>query len=199
MNKIEVSGITLGGTHLALIAGPCVIEDYASTVCLAERLKEITDSLDMPFIFKASYDKANRTSINSYRGPGLEEGLEILKDVKEKFKVPVLTDVHCQTEVGRVAEVVDILQIPAYLSRQTALITSAAETNKVINIKKGPFLAPWDIKGAIDKVLSTKNDKIIITERGTTFGYNNLVVDMRSMPIIRAMGYPVVFDATHSV
>jgi 2-dehydro-3-deoxyphosphooctonate aldolase (KDO 8-P synthase) len=197
---VKVADVSLGGSSpLALIAGPCVIEDRSFTLEIAEEIKGIADSLGIPYIFKASYDKANRTSVNSYRGPGLEKGLEIFREVKEKLALPILTDVHCQTEVERVAEVVDVLQIPAFLSRQTDLVIKIAETGKVVNIKKGQFLAPWDMKGAIDKVLSTGNNKILITERGTTFGYNNLVVDMKSLPVLRTMGYPVIFDATHSV
>jgi len=198
--KVDVAGVTIGGNSpLALIAGPCVIEDRSLTLELAEEIKGIADSLDVPFIFKASYDKANRTSVDSYRGPGLEKGLDILMAVREKFDIPILTDVHCQTEVEKVAEVVDVLQIPAFLSRQTDLIVKVAETNKVVNIKKGQFLAPLDLNGVIEKITSTGNKKILITERGTSFGYNNLVVDMRALPIMRRTGYPLIFDATHAV
>ena len=198
--KVDVAGVTVGGdSPLALIAGPCVIEDKSFTLELAEEIKGIADSLDVPFIFKASYDKANRTSVDSYRGPGLEKGLEILMAVREKFAIPILTDVHCQAEVERASEVVDVLQIPAFLSRQTDLVIKVAETNKVVNIKKGQFLAPSDLNAVIAKVVSTGNKKLLITERGTSFGYNNLVVDMRAIPMLRKTGYPLIFDATHAV
>lgn len=198
--EIRIGNIILGGrSPLVFIAGPCVIETEESTLKTAKRLKGFSESLNIPLIFKSSYDKANRTSINSYRGPGIEKGLEILKRVKEETALPVLSDVHLVEEVVLAAEVLDIIQIPAFLCRQTDLIISASRTGKPVNIKKGQFLAPWDVKNIIDKILSTGNDNILITERGTCFGYNNLVVDMRSIPIMQGFGYPVVFDASHSV
>ena len=197
---ITIQKIKIGGENpMVLIAGPCVIESEESTLFLAQALKDITTRLKMPLIFKASYDKANRTSINSYRGPGLVQGLNVLKKVKDKFKIPVLSDVHCRSELDRAKEILDIIQIPAFLSRQTDFIIEAAKTNKVINVKKGQFLAPTDIKNIIEKIEHTGNKNIIITERGVNFGYNNLISDMRALPIMRAVGYPVVFDATHSV
>lgn len=197
---ITIQKIKIGGENpMVLIAGPCVIESEESTLFLAQALKDITTRLKMPLIFKASYDKANRTSINSYRGPGLVQGLNVLKKVKDKFKIPILSDVHCRSELDRAKEILDIIQIPAFLSRQTDFIIEAAKTNKVINVKKGQFLAPTDIKNIIEKIEHTGNKNIIITERGVNFGYNNLISDMRALPIMRAVGYPVVFDATHSV
>lgn len=198
--EIITGNVRIGGTNpFALIAGPCVIESEASTREAAERLKRITADLGIPFIFKASYDKANRSSARSYRGPGLAEGLRILARVKQDLAVPLLSDVHRFEEVGPAAEVLDVVQIPAFLSRQTDLITAVARTGRVVNIKKGQFLAPWDIKNAIEKASTAGNENILITERGVSFGYNNLVVDMRALPIMRGFGYPVVFDATHAV
>ena len=182
-----------------LIAGPCVIEDETTTLEVALFLKEIKEKLDVPIIFKTSYDKANRTSLNSYRGPGIDKGLEIIRKVKEAAGLPVLSDVHSNDEVKKAARVLDIIQIPAFLCRQTNLILAAARTDLPINIKKGQFLSPWDIRQAIEKVTSTGNHSILITERGTSFGYNNLVVDIRSIVIMKEFGFPVVFDATHSV
>ena len=182
-----------------LIAGPCVIESEAVTLEVAEFLKKISEELSIPVIFKTSYDKANRTSYMSYRGPGIEKGLKIIEKVKEEYKLSVLSDVHCKEEVKRASEVLDIIQIPAFLCRQTDLIIASAKTGLPINIKKGQFLSPWDIKNVIEKVSSVGNHRILLTERGTCFGYNNLVVDMRSIPIMQRFGYPVVFDATHSV
>ncbi|MBI5454486.1 MAG: 3-deoxy-8-phosphooctulonate synthase [Deltaproteobacteria bacterium] len=199
MRQIKVNGFSIGSEAPVFILGPCVIEDEASALATLGELKRITSDLDLPFVFKASYDKANRTSVKSFRGPGLKEGLRILKKARDEFKVPVLTDVHCKADVAAVAEVVDIIQIPAFLSRQTDLIIEAASTGRIINIKKGQFMAPEDIAQSVDKAASTGNDRIIITERGVSFGYNNLVVDYRALPIMRALGYPVVFDATHSV
>ncbi len=200
MKLIKVNDISIGGGKgLFFIMGPCVIESESTTLKTLEGLKKITEALKVPFIFKSSYDKANRTSVNSYRGPGLKEGLNILRKAKAEFSVPVLTDVHCREDVKEVAEVVDIIQIPAFLSRQTDLILEAALTGRVINIKKGQFMAPNDISQSIQKALSAGNDNIIITERGVSFGYNNLVVDYRALPVMRSMGFPVVFDATHSV
>lgn len=186
-------------SQLFIIAGPCVLESQEITFESARRLKEICSSFDIPFVFKSSYDKANRTSINSYRGPGLTKGLKLLGDIKESFSIPVLTDVHSPLEANAASEVVDILQIPAFLCRQTDLIVSAAETGKPVNIKKGQFLAPWDVKNILAKFRSTGNDQVTITERGTSFGYNNLVVDFRSLPILRSYGCPVIFDVTHSL
>lgn len=182
-----------------LIAGPCVLEDQERVLKIGAKIKEITTRLDIPFIFKASYDKANRSSINSFRGPGLNEGLARLAQLKEELAVPVLTDIHQTEQAAVVAEVVDIIQVPAFLSRQTDLLLAAGKTGKIVNIKKGQFLAPHDIKKVVEKVESTGNKQILLTERGVSFGYNNLVVDMRSLPIMRNTGYPVVFDATHSV
>ncbi|HAK61140.1 MAG TPA: 3-deoxy-8-phosphooctulonate synthase [Nitrospiraceae bacterium] len=198
--EISIKNITIGGNRpFALIAGPCVIETEQSALEAAERLKKITADLGIPFIYKSSYDKANRSSLASFRGPGLKEGLRILAAIGKELDVPLLSDVHRFEEIGPAAEVLDIIQIPAFLSRQTDLLIETARTGKVVNIKKGQFLSPGDIKNAIDKVASTGNENILITERGSTFGYNNLVVDMRSLPIMRSFGVPVVFDATHSV
>jgi len=198
--EITLGSVKIGGNRpLALIAGPCVIENEAATLRCAERLMTICNGVSMPFIFKASYDKANRTSVTSFRGPGLKEGLRILAKVAESMGLPILTDVHSVEEVQEVASVADVLQIPAFLCRQTDLVVAAARTGKAVNIKKGQFLAPWDMGNVVDKVLSTGNTQVILTERGAAFGYNNLVTDMRSLPIMRGLGYPVVFDATHSV
>lgn len=201
VREIDVSGIRIGGkaNPLVLIAGPCVIEKEDETLFAAERLKQIAESIPLPLIFKSSYDKANRTSLSSFRGPGLEKGIRILKRVKEKLGLPVLSDVHDKDEIERAAEVLDIIQIPAFLCRQTDLVIAAASTKGVINIKKGQFLAPWDVKNIIEKIESTGNRNIILTERGFSFGYNNLVADMRSLVIMRDIGYPVAFDVTHSL
>lgn len=182
-----------------LIAGPCVVENKSVIFKTCEKLKEISEKLNIPFIFKSSYVKANRTSGESFRGIGIDKALSILSDVKKEFSVPLLTDIHSEIEAEIAAEVVDVLQIPAFLCRQTELIESAAETGKIINIKKGQFLAPADIKYQAEKAVKAGNKKIFLTERGTTFGYNNLVVDFRSIPIMKKFGYPVIFDATHSV
>lgn len=198
--KVEVGSLQLGqGSPLFLIAGPCVIENEALILETAHQLQEITQTVGMPLIFKSSYDKANRSSIHSFRGPGIEKGLEVLKKVKEKYHLPILSDVHQIEEVPIAAEVLDILQIPAFLCRQTDLLIAAAKSGKVINVKKGQFLAPWDAKNLITKIEEAGNQQILLTERGSSFGYNNLVVDMRSIPILSQWGYPVVFDATHSV
>ncbi|MER2058476.1 MAG: 3-deoxy-8-phosphooctulonate synthase [Niallia sp.] len=192
--------ISFGGKEpFVLIAGPCVIEDEKLIMETAEQLKELTTKLNIPFIFKASYDKANRSSIHSFRGPGMEKGLEVLAKVKETFNVPVTSDVHEPAQAIVAAEVLDILQIPAFLCRQTDLLVAAAETGKIVNVKKGQFLAPWDMKNVITKLNESGNKQILLTERGSTFGYNNLVVDMRSLITMKEMGVPVVFDATHSV
>jgi 2-dehydro-3-deoxyphosphooctonate aldolase (KDO 8-P synthase) len=188
-----------GGAPLVLIAGPCVIESEAHATRLAGDVAAIARRLGMPFVFKASYDKANRTSIRSFRGPGLEEGLRVLAAIKARHHVPILTDVHEPDQAARAAEVADILQIPAFLSRQTDLIVAAARTGRVVNIKKGQFLAPDDVRHAADKVRSAGNDQVIVTERGTSFGYHNLVVDMRAFPMMRDLGLPVIFDVTHSL
>ncbi len=196
---ISVGKVRIGGGNpLVLIAGPCVIESESSAVRHARKIKEIAARLDIPYIYKSSYDKANRSSLRSYRGPGLKKGIKILQKVKEEVRVPVLSDVHCREELDIAAKVLDAIQIPAFLSRQTDFIIAAAKTKKVINIKKGQFMAPWDVKNVIEKVESAGNRSIIITERGVSFGYNNLVSDMRSLAILGESGYPVVFDATHS-
>jgi 2-dehydro-3-deoxyphosphooctonate aldolase (KDO 8-P synthase) len=190
--------VRIGSGDLFLIAGPCVIESEEHAIRMAEIIKGVARSLEFPFIFKASYDKANRTSIRSFRGPGLKEGLRILKKIKDELHLPVLTDVHETADVGKVAEVVDVLQIPAFLSRQTDLVVAAALSGRAVNIKKGQFVAPWDMRHAIEKCRDAGNMQVFVTERGASFGYNNLVVDMRSLAIMRRFA-PVVFDATHSV
>jgi 2-dehydro-3-deoxyphosphooctonate aldolase (KDO 8-P synthase) len=196
--SFQLDNVRIGSGDLFLIAGPCVIESEKHALFMAEVIKGITRALNVPFIFKASYDKANRTSIRSFRGPGLVEGLRILKKVKDEIHVPVLTDVHDVHDVAKVAEVADILQIPAFLCRQTDLVVAAAMTDRVVNIKKGQFVSPWDMKHVVEKCRTAGNDKVFVTERGASFGYNNLVVDMRSLAIMRKFA-PVVFDATHSV
>ena len=195
INKINIGG----GFPLVLIAGPCVIENYERTYKIACILKTITKELGIPFIFKASYDKANRTSIHSFRGPGIDEGLRILSEIKTKLNIPILSDIHKIDEIEKAAEVLDILQVPAFLCRQTDLVVEIARTNKPINIKKGQFLAPWDMVNVVEKIKTTGNYKLLLTERGTMFGYNNLVVDFRSIKIMQDIGFPVIFDATHSV
>jgi len=200
MNEVTVGQVRVGkGNPLALIAGPCVIENEEVTLATAGRLREICDDLKLSFIFKSSYDKANRTSISSFRGPGMEKGLRILNDVRNQFGVPVISDVHSVEEVKPAAEVLDALQIPAFLSRQTDLVLSSSRTGKPVNIKKGQFLAPWDVKHVIEKFVSTGNKNLMITERGTSFGYNNLIVDFRGFAVLRSFGYPVFFDVTHSL
>ena len=200
MREITVANIKIGSNRpLVLIAGPCVIESETATLHAAERLMTICNGLSMPLIFKASYDKANRTSIGAFRGPGMKEGLRILAKVKESLGLPVLSDIHSIEQIAPAAEVLDVLQIPAFLCRQTDLLIAAAKSGRVINVKKGQFLAPWDMKNVAGKLAASGNENIILTERGVSFGYNNLVVDMRSFPVMRASGYPVVFDATHSV
>lgn len=200
MKTVFVQGIEIAGERpFTLIAGPCQMEsrDHAFAMCGA--LKEITDKLGVPFIYKSSFDKANRTSLSGMRGLGLEESLPVFADLKKEFGVPVLTDIHTAEQCAPVAEIVDILQIPAFLCRQTDLLLAAGQTGAVINVKKGQFLAPWDMKNVAAKVASTSNEKILLTERGVSFGYNTLVSDMRSLPIMAETGYPVIFDATHSV
>ncbi len=196
--SFQIDGVRIGSGDLFLIAGPCVIESEEHALFMAEVIKGVTRSLNVPFIFKASYDKANRTSVRSFRGPGLAEGLRILKKVKDDVNVPVLTDVHEVKDVPKVAEVVDVLQIPAFLCRQTDLLVAAGMTERVVNIKKGQFVSPWDMRHAVEKCRASGNDRVFVTERGSSFGYNNLVVDMRSLAIMRKFA-PVVFDATHSV
>jgi 2-dehydro-3-deoxyphosphooctonate aldolase (KDO 8-P synthase) len=198
MRNIVLEQCTIGDGQLFFIAGPCVIESAEATLNTARALKEIADNKQFPLIFKSSYDKANRTSFASYRGPGLEEGLEILAAVRSEFNLPVLSDVHSVTEVERAAEILDILQIPAFLCRQTDLVMAAGATNKPINVKKGQFLAPWDMANVVAKIRESGNRQVLLTERGSSFGYNNLVVDMRSLEFMREHGL-VVFDATHSV
>jgi 2-dehydro-3-deoxyphosphooctonate aldolase (KDO 8-P synthase) len=197
--EVKVGEAVFGGDRLVLIAGPCVIEDRDSCLRHAQRLIAISDRAGIPLIFKASFDKANRTSHKSFRGPGLDEGLGILAEVKRELGVGLLTDVHESTQVRAAAEVVDVLQIPALLSRQTDLIRAAAATGRALNLKKGQFLAPWDMRATVQKAESSGNRRILLTERGFSFGYNNLVADFRSLVVMRSFGYPVIFDATHSV
>lgn len=200
MKKVRVGDFFIGqGEPLVVISGPCVIESEMHALETALALKEIFNSLGIPFIYKSSYDKANRSAFSSFRGPGCEKGLEILNRVKEECHLPVTTDVHSPEEAKAAGAVCDILQIPAFLCRQTDLVIAAAETGRVVNVKKGQFLSPWEMKNVVDKILSTNNDQILLTERGTTFGYNNLVTDMRSIPIMQQLGFPVCFDASHSV
>jgi 2-dehydro-3-deoxyphosphooctonate aldolase (KDO 8-P synthase) len=197
---VDIGAFTVGqGERPFLIAGPCVIESEQLALETAAQIAEITRSLDMPYVFKSSFDKANRTSINSFRGPGLTQGLAVLAKVKREVGVPVLTDVHTEEQATEAGRVVDVLQIPAFLCRQTDLLIAAAKTGKVVNVKKGQFLSPQEMGNAVKKVEEAGNRRIVLTERGSSFGYNNLVVDMRSFPILRSFGYPVVFDATHSV
>jgi 2-dehydro-3-deoxyphosphooctonate aldolase (KDO 8-P synthase) len=200
MKPVGVGNLEIGaGRPLAVIAGPCVIENRESALRHASLLKEAADRVGVPYIFKSSYDKANRSSATSFRGPGLEKGLEILAEIKRKVGVPILTDVHESEQVTAVQQVADVLQIPAFLCRQTDFVIAVANSGKVINVKKGQFLAPWDIGNVVDKIVSTGNDQVLLTERGVSFGYNNLVSDMRSLVVMRELGYPVIFDATHSL
>ena len=197
---VKVGQVQLGGgSPLAVIAGPCVIESKEAALRHASALKEKADRVGVPYIFKSSYDKANRSSVNSFRGPGLEKGIEILAQVKAKIGVPILTDVHEISQIAAVKEVADVLQIPAFLCRQTDFVLAVARSGRVVNVKKGQFLAPWDMRNVLDKILSTGNNQVVLTERGASFGYNNLVSDMRSLVVMRELGYPVVFDATHSL
>jgi 2-dehydro-3-deoxyphosphooctonate aldolase (KDO 8-P synthase) len=199
-HEIPLQSLRLGANNpLFLIAGPCVIESESHARKMAEAVAKIAAGAGIPYIFKASYDKANRSSAKSFRGPGPKEGLRILAKIKSDLKLPVLTDIHEREQAAPAAEVVDILQIPAFLSRQTDLLEAAAKTNRIVNVKKAQFLSPWDMKNVVDKLAATGNNNIILTERGATFGYQNLVVDVRSFPIMKKLGYPVVFDATHSV
>lgn len=200
MKQVKLNDLTIGNqAGFVLIAGPCVIENESAALEIASYLKQLTSKLQIPFIFKASYDKANRTSINSYRGPGMQNGLAILKRIKEKIGVPILSDVHRFEEIDEAAGVLDIMQVPAFLCRQTDFVVEVAKKAKIVNVKKGQFLAPWDVANIIAKIKAAGNENILITERGASFGYNNLVFDVRALPIMRAMGYPVIFDATHSV
>ncbi len=198
--EISLGSLRLGaGNPLFLIAGPCVIESEPHALLMAEKVAKIAADAGVPYIFKASYDKANRSSLKAFRGPGLKEGLRILRKIKSELKLPILTDIHDVSQAEPAAEVCDVLQIPAFLARQTDLLIAAGKTGRVINLKKGQFLSPWDMANVAEKVASTGNSKIILTERGTSFGYQNLVVDMRSFPIMQRTGYPVVYDVTHSV
>ena len=200
MNTVKIRDFEIGaGNPLALLAGPCVLEGLERSLYIGREIKAITQRLGIPYVFKASFDKANRSAFNSFRGPGLEKGLEILAQIKKELDVPVITDIHTEVQAKPAAEVVDILQIPAFLCRQTDLVYQAALTGKPVNVKKGQFLSPKDMRNVVDKILEGGNSNIMLTERGASFGYNNLVVDMRSFPIMRSFGYPVVFDATHSV
>lgn len=199
MNKFKIGEIEIGNGNLFLMAGPCVLEGLERSLKIGKRTKEICEKLNLPYIFKASFDKANRSSIKSFRGPGLEEGLKILSAIKAELKVPIVTDIHESYQAAPVAQVADVLQIPAYLCRQTDLLIAAAKTGKVVNVKKGQFLSPNDMKNVVVKLEESGTKKIMLTERGATFGYNNLVVDMRGLPIMRSFGYPVIFDGTHSV
>src|SRR5580700_3058498 len=197
---ISLGSLRLGGNNpVFLIAGPCVIESESHARSMAERVAKIASDAGVPYIFKASYDKANRSSVKAFRGPGLAEGLRILGKIKADLRVPVLTDIHDASQAAPAAEVVDILQIPAFLARQTDLLLAAAKTGRIVNVKKAQFLSPWDMANVVEKIASTGNKDIILTERGASFGYQNLVVDMRSFPILQKLGYPVVFDVTHSV
>ncbi|MGE5301345.1 MAG: 3-deoxy-8-phosphooctulonate synthase [Acidobacteriota bacterium] len=198
--EISIGELSFGsGQPPVVIAGPCVIESEEITFHTAKELKEICAGLGLPLVFKSSFDKANRSSLSSFRGPGIDRGLRILSDVKAKFGIPVISDIHSIQEIAPAAEVLDVLQVPAFLCRQTDLILAASETGKPVNVKKGQFLAPWDVKNIIDKFTSTGNTNLFITERGTSFGYNNLVVDFRGLPLMRAFGHPVIFDVTHSL
>ena len=200
MQPVRIAGLAIGGgSPLVLIAGPCVIENESHALGLARSLRDIAQRVGVQFIFKASYDKANRTSAQSYRGPGLTEGLRVLRRVRDDVGVPILTDIHEPAQAIEAARVADVLQIPAFLSRQTDLLDAAARTGRVVNIKKGQFLAPGDVRYAIAKVTAAGNDQVMVTERGVTFGYNNLVVDMRAFPILRGLGHPVIYDVTHSL
>lgn len=200
MNTVQVADFEIGaGNPLALLAGPCVLEGLERCLYIGRTIRDITRRLGIPYVFKASFDKANRSSFNGFRGPGLKKGLEMLRTIKQELGVPIVTDIHTEAQAAPAAKVADILQIPAFLSRQTDLLYTAAQTGRVVNVKKGQFLAPKDMRNVVDKLLEGGNSNILLTERGASFGYNNLVVDMRSFPIMRSFGYPVVFDATHSV
>lgn len=200
VNPVQINGIRIGRPEpFVLISGPCVVEDEQTTFDIAFAIKQMTDKLDIPFIFKASYDKANRTSIHSFRGPGIKKGLDILSHIRKELNVPIISDVHQISEVDMAGQILDVIQIPAFLCRQTDLLVAVSETGIPVNVKKGQFLAPWDMKNVVEKISSAGNNKIMITERGVSFGYNNLVSDFRSIKIMQETGYPVIFDATHSV
>jgi 2-dehydro-3-deoxyphosphooctonate aldolase (KDO 8-P synthase) len=199
VSKVKVGGFEIGGERLTLIGGPCVIEDLDTCLEVAGHLKAVTDELGLNFIFKSSFEKDNRSSASGFKGPGLEDGLRMLAEVKSRFNVPVLSDVHCREQVEAAAEVLDVIQIPAYLSQQTELALAAGKSGRVVNVKKGQFVAPEDMKAVVSKIRSTGNTGIILTERGSCFGYRRLVVDMRAMPIMRSLDCPVIFDATHAV
>ena len=198
MRDIKVGNVIFGKDNLGIIAGPCVIENRDHSLEMSYAIKEVSENVGIPIIFKSSFDKANRTSIKSFRGPGIEEGMRILSDVKTETGLKVLTDIHSPDQAGLVSDVVDIIQIPAFLSRQTDLLIAAAKTGKPINIKKGQFLAPWDVEHIVKKMEESGSQNILLTDRGTQFGYNNLVADMRAIPLMKQFGYPVIFDATHS-
>lgn len=200
MNTVQVGNFSIGnGQPLALLAGPCVLEGLERCLLIGRTIKEIAGRLGMPYVFKASFDKANRSSFNGFRGPGLKKGLEMLKTIKDELQVPIVTDVHTEEQIKPVSKVADIIQIPAFLCRQTDLLYAAAQSGCVVNVKKGQFMAPGDMRNVVDKLHEGGCSQILLTERGATFGYNNLVVDMRTFPIMRSFGYPVVFDGTHSV
>ena len=198
MKEVKIGNVTFSEKHLGIIAGPCVIESRDHSLRMANEIKKISDDTELPIIFKSSFDKANRTSIKSFRGPGIDEGIKILSDVKVETELPVITDIHNADQAKVVAEVVDVIQIPAFLSRQTDILIAASNTGKPVNIKKGQFLAPWDVEHIVQKIEETGHSNILLTDRGTQFGYNNLVADMRAIPLMKKYGYPVVFDATHS-
>ena len=198
MKEVKIGNVIFSEKHLGIIAGPCVIESRDHSLRMANEIKKISDDIELPIIFKSSFDKANRTSIKSFRGPGIDEGIKILSDVKAETELPVITDIHNADQAKIVAEVVDVIQIPAFLSRQTDILIAASNTGKPVNIKKGQFLAPWDVKHIVQKIEETGHSNILLTDRGTQFGYNNLVADMRAIPLMKKYGYPVVFDATHS-
>jgi 2-dehydro-3-deoxyphosphooctonate aldolase (KDO 8-P synthase) len=199
VRAFDVGPVRVGGPELFLIAGPCVIESERHARSMAERIARVAADAGVPYVFKASFDKANRTSLTSFRGPGLDEGLRVLGAIKRDLGVPVLTDIHETSQVERAAEVVDVLQIPAFLCRQTDLLVAAARSGRTVNVKKGQFLAPWDMKNVVDKLEQAGSERVVLTERGASFGYNALVVDMRSFPIMRRFGWPVVYDVTHSL
>lgn len=199
VKKIKLNNFEIGGDKLTIFAGPCAIESYDCMATVAEKLKEVCERLNINYVFKSSYDKANRSTIEGYRGLGIDKGLEYLAKIKKEFDVPIVTDVHLPQDAQRVSEVADVIQIPAFMCRQTDLLVAAGKTGKIVNIKKGQFLAPQQMRALAQKVVDSGNDKILFTERGVTFGYNNLVTDMRAIPIMQMLGYPVVFDATHSV
>jgi len=198
LKEVKVGNVIFSEKHLGVIAGPCVIESRDHSLKMASEIKQISDKIKLPIIFKSSFDKANRTSIKSFRGPGIDKGMKILSDVKTETGLPVLTDVHTSDQAGIVAEVVDVLQVPAFLSRQTDILVAASKTGKPVNIKKGQFLAPWDVEHIVHKIEEAGSNNILLTDRGTQFGYNNLVADMRAIPLMKEYGYPVIFDATHS-